>query len=144
MFAIGSIPDDKRASGATRDATAVAEGRGIRAARLRAIKDDIQEHLARGDLSPGAVAKRQKVSDSYIRKLFETEGTSFSQFVLGRRLGRAHRMLTDPRWTGRSIASIALEAGFGDLFHFNLQPNVQAFLRAPLRQKFEAQLIATI
>jgi AraC-like DNA-binding protein len=105
--------------GATRDATAVAEGRGIRAARLRAIKDDIEEHLARGDLSPGAVAKRQKVSDSYIRKLFGTEGTSFSQFVPGRRLARAHRMLTDPRWTGRSIASIALEASFGGLSYFN-------------------------
>jgi AraC-like DNA-binding protein len=105
--------------GATRDATAAAEGRGIRAARLRAIKDDIEEHLARGDLSPGAVAKRQKVSDSYIRKLFETEASSFSQFVLRRRLGRAHRMLTDPCWTERSIASIALDVGFGDLSYFN-------------------------
>jgi AraC-like DNA-binding protein len=105
--------------GATRDATAVARGRGVRAARLRAIKVDIEAHLANGDLSPGAVAKRQKVSDSYIRKLFETEGTSFSQFVLGRRLGRAHRMLTDRRWAERSIASIAFDAGFGDLSYFN-------------------------
>jgi AraC-like DNA-binding protein len=105
--------------GATRDATAVAEGRGIRAARLRAIKGDIEAHLAHGDLSPGAVARRQKLSDSYIRKLFETEGTSFSQFVLGRRLGRARRMLTDWRWAERSIASIAFEVGFGDLSYFN-------------------------
>src|SRR6185437_5056725 len=67
--------------GATRDATAVAEGRGIRAARLRAVKSDIDAHLAHDDLSPGAVAKRQRLSDSYIRKLFEGEGTSFSQFV---------------------------------------------------------------
>jgi AraC-like DNA-binding protein len=105
--------------GATRDATAVASGRGVRAARLRAIKGDIEAHLANADLSPVAVAKRQKVSDSYIRKLFETEGTSFSQFVLERRLGRAHRMLTDPRWAERSIASIAFDAGFGDLSYFN-------------------------
>jgi AraC-like DNA-binding protein len=105
--------------GATRDATAVARGRGVRAARLRAIKGDIEAHLATGDLSPGAVAKRQKVSDSYIRKLFETEGTSFSQFVLERRLGRARRMLTDPRWAERGIASIAFDAGFGDLSYFN-------------------------
>ena len=105
--------------GATRDATAVAEGRGIRAARLRAIKSDIEAHLAHDDLSPGAVAKRQRLSDSYIRKLFEGEGTSFSQFVLGRRLVRAHRMLTDRRWADRSIAWIAFEAGFGDLSYFN-------------------------
>jgi len=105
--------------GATRDAAAVAEGRGIRAARLCAIKADIEAHLASGGLSPDAVAKRQQISDSYIRKLFESEGTSFSQFVLGRRLERARRMLADPRWTSRSIASIAFEAGFGDLSYFN-------------------------
>lgn len=105
--------------GATRDAAAIAEGRGIRAARLRAIKSDIEAHLAHGDLSPAAVAKRQRISDSYIRKLFEGEGTSFSEFVLARRLVRARRMLTDRRWADRSIASIAFEAGFGDLSYFN-------------------------
>ena len=105
--------------GATRDATAAAEGRGIRAARLRAIKSDIEAHLADGNLSPGAVARRQKVSDSYIRKLFEGEETSFSQFVLARRLTRAHRMLTDRRWAERTIAWIAFEVGFGDLSYFN-------------------------
>ena len=105
--------------GATRDAAAVAEGRGIRAARLRAIKSDIEAHLAHGDLSPAAVARRQRISDSYIRKLFEGEGTSFSEFVLVRRLVRAHRMLSDRRWADRSIASIAFEAGFGDLSYFN-------------------------
>ena len=105
--------------GATRDAAALAQGRGVRAARLRAIKDDIEAHLANGDLSPGAVAKRQQISDSYIRKLFESEGTSFSQFVLDRRLERARRMLTELRWLHRSIASIAFDAGFGDLSYFN-------------------------
>src|SRR5436305_3535516 len=64
--------------GATRDAAAVAEGRGIRAARLRAIKTDIEANLPHGDLSPASVARRQNVSDSYIRKLFEGEETSFS------------------------------------------------------------------
>jgi AraC-like DNA-binding protein len=88
-------------------------------ARLRAIKADIEAHLADAGLSPGAVAKRQRISDSYIRKLFDSEGTSFTQYVLARRLGRARRMLTDPRWAERSIASIAFDAGFGDLSHFN-------------------------
>jgi AraC-like DNA-binding protein len=105
--------------GATRDAAALAEGRGIRAARLRAVKGDIEAHLADAALSPDAVAKRQKISDSYMRKLFESEGTSFTQYVLARRLGRARRMLTDPRWAERSIASIAFDAGFGDLSYFN-------------------------
>jgi AraC-like DNA-binding protein len=105
--------------GATRDVAAVAEGRGIRAARLRAIKGDIEVHLTDGDLTPVVVAGRQRISDSYIRKLFESEGTSFSEFVLTRRLARAYRMLTDRRWAERSIASIAFDSGFGDLSYFN-------------------------
>jgi AraC-like DNA-binding protein len=105
--------------GATRDAAAVAEGRGIRAARLRAIKSDIEAHLTHADLSPAVVAKRQRISESYIRKLFEGEGTSFSEFVLARRLVRAHRMLTDRRWADRNVAWIAFQSGFGDLSYFN-------------------------
>lgn len=105
--------------GATRDAAAVAEGRGIRAARLRAIKADIEANLVDGDLSPGAVAKRQRVSDSYIRKLFASEATSFSQYVLNRRLVCAHRMLSDRRQDAIAIASIAYDVGFGDLSYFN-------------------------
>jgi AraC-like DNA-binding protein len=105
--------------GATRDAAAAAQGRGVRAARLCAIKSDIEAHLADCALSPIAVARRQKISDSYIRKLFESEETTFSEFVLSRRLARAHRMLTDNRWDGRSIASIAFDCGFGDVSYFN-------------------------
>lgn len=105
--------------GATRDAAAVAEGRGVRAARLSAIKADIEVHLAHGGLSPGAVAKRQQISDSYIRKLFAGEDMSFSEYVLTRRLVRAHRMLTDRRWARAGIAWIAHDAGFGDLSYFN-------------------------
>ena len=105
--------------GATRDAAAVAEGRGIRVARLRAIKNDIDRHLTDSELAPAAVAKRQRISDSYIRKLFESEGTSFSEFVLTRRLARANRMLIDRKWADRTIASVAFACGFGDLSYFN-------------------------
>jgi AraC-like DNA-binding protein len=105
--------------GATRDAAAIAQGRGIRAARLRAIKSDIEARLTRVDLSSSAVARRQRISESYIRKLFESEGTSFSEFVLGRRLIRARRMLTDRQRRDRSIAWIAFACGFGDLSYFN-------------------------
>jgi AraC-like DNA-binding protein len=105
--------------GATRDAAAAAEGRGIRAARLRAIKADIEANLALGDVSAASVARRQNVSDSYIRKLFEGEQTSFSEFVLRRRLLRVHRLLMDPRRVNQTIASLAFEVGFGDLSYFN-------------------------
>jgi AraC-like DNA-binding protein len=97
----------------------IAKDRGIRAARLRAIKSDIEAHLADCSLTPGAVARRQGISESYIRKLFESEDTSFSEFVLGRRVARAHWMLLDRHRSDCSIASIAFEAGFGDLSYFN-------------------------
>jgi len=105
--------------GATRDAAGIAKGRGIRAARLRAIKGYIEAHLTDGALSPAVVAKSQRISESYIRKLFEGEGTSFSEFVLKRRLIRVHRSLMDPRRINHSIAALAFEAGFGDLSYFN-------------------------
>jgi AraC-like DNA-binding protein len=105
--------------GATGAAAAVAERRGIRAARLRAIKSDIEAHLTDPGLSPPAVAERQRISDSYIRKLFDDDGTSFTDFVLARRLVKAHRLLTDPRWANQNIASIAFASGFGDLSYFN-------------------------
>jgi AraC-like DNA-binding protein len=107
------------ALGATRDAAEVANGCGLGAARLAAIKADILARLGARDLSLDAVAKRQGISPIYVRKLFEGEDTSFTQFVLGERLARVHRLLRDPRLADRSIAALALEAGFGDLSYFN-------------------------
>jgi len=47
------------------------------------------------------------------------EGSSFSEFVLGERLARLHRVLSDPRMSARLIGAIAMETGFGDLSYFN-------------------------
>lgn len=105
--------------GAERDAEQVALGRGLRAARLAAIKSDI---AGRGDLrglSAEAIAAEHKLSPRYVRKLFESEGLSFTEFALGQKLKRAHRMLADPSWAQRSITEIAYEAGFNDLSYFN-------------------------
>jgi AraC-like DNA-binding protein len=51
--------------------------------------------------------------------LFESEGTTFSQFALAERLACAHRLLLDPRHAHQSIGAIAYASGFGDLSHFN-------------------------
>jgi len=107
------------AFGATRDAAEVAKGRGLRAARLSAIKADIVAHLSAPGLSLPAVAARQGISPVYVRKLLEGEDTSFTHFVLGERLAPAHRLLCDPRFAERPIGWIAAEAGFGDLSYFN-------------------------
>lgn len=107
------------ALGASRDAMAVAGGRGARAARLETVKQYILAHLAEPDLSVATVAARHALSPRYIHKLFELEGTTYSEFVVDRRLGQAHRMLTDPRFAFHSIGAIALTVGFGDLSYFN-------------------------
>ena len=105
--------------GATRDGLAIAEGRGIAAARLRSIMTDINANLGDGDLSVVEVARRHRVTPRYIHKLFENEGLTFSAFVLGQRLARAHRILSDPRLADRNISSVAFGVGFGDLSYFN-------------------------
>jgi AraC-like DNA-binding protein len=107
------------AVGAARDAADLARGRGLRAARLRALRADILRNLHDGNLSAGDLAKRQGVSARYVHKLFEGEGTTLSKFILGLRLQRVHGMLSDPRHADLTIGTIAYKVGFGDLSTFN-------------------------
>lgn len=107
------------ALGADREAEMVAQGRGARAARLKAIRSDIESNLCNPDLSSSWIAARHGISDRYLRSLFAQEGASFTDHVAARRLMRVHRQLTDPRHAGHSISQIALNAGFGDISWFN-------------------------
>jgi AraC-like DNA-binding protein len=107
------------AIGASREGAEVAAGRGLRAARLRAVKADIRANLPSRELSVAAVGKRQGITSRYVQLLFEAEGTTFSQFVLNERLALSERMLADPRQDRQTIATIAYAAGFGDLSYFN-------------------------
>lgn len=107
------------AIGAARDTAEIARGRGLRAARLNAVKTDIAEHLGEAKLRATAIALRQGITPRYIHKLFEGEGTTLSRFLCGQRLTRVHRRLTDPRHDHQTIGSLAYEAGFGDLSTFN-------------------------
>lgn len=93
--------------------------RGVRAARLHRLKADIHKSLAQHDLSITGLAKRHGISGSYARRLFAEAGTSFADFVLEQRLLLAHRHLTDPAQTHRTISAIAYDVGFNDLSYFN-------------------------
>ena len=105
--------------GANRDGTVVAEDRGLAAARLAAVKADIRKNLSYGDLTLPAVAARLKLTPRHIQRLFESAGSTFSEFVLGQRLARAYWLLNDPSRTTSTIGTIAFEVGFGDLSYFN-------------------------
>jgi AraC-like DNA-binding protein len=105
--------------GASRDAAVLAEGRGLRAARLQAIKRHIERDFGDGGLGVETVARAHRVTPRCVQRLFESEGTTFSKYLLDRRLARVRRMLADPACAGRTVSAIALEAGFGDVSYFN-------------------------
>ncbi len=104
-------------SGSDGDPPAYERG-GVRAARLRAIKADIGRHLGEPALSIGAVAVRHGISPRYVRKLFQDEQTTFSDFLLLLRLERSRQLLRSGH-TATTIASIAHACGFNDLSYFN-------------------------
>ena len=93
--------------------------RSLRAARLRAIKADIGRNLFRSNLTVAEIAARHQVTPRYVQMLFEFDGITFTEFMLGERLARAHCMLSDPRLADRSVAAVAFDTGFGDLSYFN-------------------------
>ncbi len=93
--------------------------RGGRAARLALIKSDITANLANGELSLDWLARRHGLGRRAIRNLFYAEGTNFTDYVLNQRLALAQALLISPCHRHRSIISIAMEAGFGDVSWFN-------------------------
>jgi AraC-like DNA-binding protein len=105
--------------GATREAAHIAEGRGRRAARFHAIKNDIVSNLNDEALAVHTIAARHGVTPRYVQRLFEQSGSTFTEYVLGQRLARAHRLLTDPGLAERKLTAIAFEVGFSDLSYFN-------------------------
>jgi len=107
------------ALGAAHDGTGLIGGRGAPAARLRMAKTYIIENSNRRDLSVGGVAAHLGLTARNLQRLFESEGTTFSEFLLAQRLSRAHRMLTEPRLAQSAVGAIAYDAGFGDLSYFN-------------------------
>lgn len=105
--------------GATRDAAHIAEGRGLRAARMQSIKRFITENLAEPRLGVNRVAARHGLSPRSVQRMFGEEGTTFSEYVLDQRLDAAYRALTASTARNRTVVQIALDAGFGDLSYFN-------------------------
>jgi AraC-like DNA-binding protein len=105
--------------GATREAADAARQHGARAAHLSRAKAYIAANSSAPSLSIGTVARLLGVTPRYLQKLFESDGGTFSSYLLGQRLDRAYRALTDPQSDSRRISALAYEVGFGDLSYFN-------------------------
>jgi AraC-like DNA-binding protein len=88
-------------------------------------------------LTPEKVAGALKVSVRQLHLLFEPSGTSFSQYVLRRRLEACRSALSNPI-EGRSVTNVALAWGFGSLRTFN-RTFRQAFGATPRELRVRAE-----
>jgi AraC-like DNA-binding protein len=89
------------------------------AAKLDTIKKFITDNLADQDLSTARVATMSQMSARQVQRMFEAEETTFSEFLLLKRLQSVHAALMDSRQASRGISDIAFAAGFGDVSYFN-------------------------
>lgn len=102
------------AVGANRDYEVHARQRGLKQARMKAVKADLLIHACRGDLSLDWLARRHGISPGYIRAMFKKEGTSFTDYLLNLRLQKAFDCLCDPACMSKTITDIVYIAGFNN------------------------------
>jgi AraC-like DNA-binding protein len=107
------------AVGVDGDAAALAQARGLRAARVKAVLTEIQNNFSQPEFSTDSLARRLGLSARYIQDLLQETGMGLSDRVLELRLQLARSMLTDPNNDGRRITDIALACGFNEVSHFN-------------------------
>ncbi|WEX75371.1 AraC family transcriptional regulator [Sinorhizobium numidicum] len=86
--------------------------------RMASIKTLIEENLANGAFSITDVAEAEGVTPRAIQKFFSREGTTFSRYMLGRRLSLAKGLIL-AEGDATSISQIAYTVGFNDLSYFN-------------------------
>jgi AraC-like DNA-binding protein len=107
-------------------------------ANLTAARIFIDRRLADHRLSATRVAAGVGVSARQLSRIFAEQGTSVPQYILGRRLALAHRMLSDAALLSLPTSEVARRCGLVSSTHFvrafkdryGLRP---ADLRAPAR-----------
>lgn len=99
---------------ATRDMEITARHRSLKQARLQAVKADLRIKALHGDISLSLLAKRHGMSPGYIRDMFEQEGQSLNDYVLGLRLVPVYQCLSSPAYAHTKVAAIIYDAGFNN------------------------------
>lgn len=79
----------------------------------------IDVHLSDSNLSPSQIAAAHYISVRHLHAMFSEQGSTVSTVIRERRLQRCYDALTDPYQAHRSIAEIAIAAGFVDPAHFS-------------------------
>jgi AraC-like DNA-binding protein len=72
-----------------------------------------------GDITIATIAASLSLTPRYVQRLFDPDGTTFSEFLNGQRRARAHRLLCEPGSSPVAIRTIAYDIGFGDLSYVN-------------------------
>jgi AraC-like DNA-binding protein len=82
---------------------------GMRARRVEAVRQFVEDNLHRADLTPARAARALGMSVRQLHLLFEPSDTSFSRYMLARRLERARSLLG--QHPNRSVLDIMLACG---------------------------------
>lgn len=90
---------------------------GLATAHLAAAKTYIEEWLTDPGLGAAEVARGIGISERHLSRVFATSGTSVPRYILGRRLDRAHGLLTGGPELG--VAEVAYRCGFSSPARFS-------------------------
>ncbi|WP_433297003.1 helix-turn-helix domain-containing protein [Pseudonocardia sp. CA-142604] len=99
-------------------APSVSGGDGPDEVLLEMMRTHVREHLADPNLRVAELARRHHVSVRRLHSLFERIGTTPGAYLREQRLLAARSMLSDPRYAGLGMASIAAAVGIHDLTTF--------------------------
>lgn len=102
--------------------------------RIETIKEQIEEQISNSDFSLVQLAQSEGITSRAIQKLFKRENTTFSRYLLQRRLEVARSVIVRGDQSG--IAQIAYNAGFDDPAYFSRAfRNQYGFTPSVLRQQ---------
>lgn len=122
------------------DSPGAAETQG-RALMLQ-IKAYIETRLSDPELSSASIARAHAISPRYLQKLFESEGTTATEWIRSRRLLHCSSDLLDPELSSTPIAAIAARWGMTDSSYFSRMFKA-AFDVSPREYRSQATTIGT-
>lgn len=91
----------------------------LRQLALEQVKSHIEAHLTDPSLGVAALARRFRMTERNVHKLFEPTGTTVCAHIRTRRLAMCRRDLEGTTLAARQIGEIAAHWGFTDASHFS-------------------------
>jgi len=91
----------------------------VREALIRRVRQFIDSNLFDPRLNNTKVAESQGVSVRYLHKLFQSEDKSIHEYILGKRLSAARKLLEESGPSKLSVETVAFHVGFSSASHFS-------------------------